>query len=153
MDSAYVREFTHPPNSPKIRFRKPSISGTWTCWWRKEAHIYLIKNSWSAGFLKHQQWCLIFFWVGIFFRIAIFWPERLQPTLSWHVSFLGKSWQLRKHPSEVETKLFAVWVTLHILGDRLIPEQLLWVDRGILHVGPTKSLTFSPGDPRVAMGK
>ena len=36
--------------------------------------------------------------------------------------------------------------TSHILGDRLIPEQLLWVDRGILHVGPTKSLTFSPGD-------
>ena len=39
----------------------------------------------------------------------------------------------------------------HILGDRLSPEQLLWVDRGILHVGPTKSLTFSPGDLRVAM--
>ena len=26
---------------------------------------------------------------------------------------------------------FFAW---HILGDRLIPEQLLWVDRGILHV-------------------
>ena len=26
----------------------------------------------------------------------------------------------------------------HILGDRLIPGQLLWVDRGLLHVGPTK---------------
>ncbi len=24
-------------------------------------------------------------------------------------------------------------VIWHILGDRLIPEQLLWVDRGILH--------------------
>ncbi len=35
--------------------------------------------------------------------------------------------------------------TWHILGDRLIPEQPLWVDRGILHVGPTKSLTFSRG--------
>ena len=23
----------------------------------------------------------------------------------------------------------------HILGDRLIPEQLLWIDRGILDVG------------------
>ena len=34
----------------------------------------------------------------------------------------------------------------HLLGDRLIPKQPLWVDRGILHVGPTKSLTFSPGD-------
>ena len=42
--------------------------------------------------------------------------------------------------------------TWHILGDRLIPEQLLCVDRGILHVGPTKSLTFSPGfSLRVAM--
>ncbi len=39
----------------------------------------------------------------------------------------------------------------HLIGDRLIPEQLLWVDRGILHVGPTKSLTFSPGDLRVTM--
>ena len=36
-------------------------------------------------------------------------------------------------------------ITWHILGDRLIPEQLLWVDRGILHVGPTNSLTFSRG--------
>ena len=33
----------------------------------------------------------------------------------------------------------------HILGDRLIPKQLLWVDRGIFHVGPTKGLTFSRG--------
>ena len=33
----------------------------------------------------------------------------------------------------------------HILGDRLIPEQPLWVDRGILHVGSIKSLTFSRG--------
>ncbi len=32
-----------------------------------------------------------------------------------------------------------------LLGDRLIPEQLLWVGRGILHVGPTKSFTFSRG--------
>ena len=30
----------------------------------------------------------------------------------------------------------------HLIGDRLIPEQLLWVDCGVLHVGPTKSLTF-----------
>ena len=40
--------------------------------------------------------------------------------------------------------------TWHILGDRLIPEQPLWVDRGILHVGPTKSLTFSRG-PKFSM--
>ena len=40
----------------------------------------------------------------------------------------------------------------HILGICLIPERsLLLVDRGNLHVGPTKSLTFSPGDLRVAM--
>ncbi len=40
--------------------------------------------------------------------------------------------------------------TWHILDldDRLIPEQPLWVDRGILHVGPTKRLA---GDLRVAM--
>ena len=43
--------------------------------------------------------------------------------------------------------------TWHILGDRLIRETLLWVDRGILHVGPTKSLTFSPGDLSVVMYK
>ncbi len=36
-------------------------------------------------------------------------------------------------------------ITWHILGDRLIPEQLLWVDRGVLHVGPAKSLAFSRG--------
>ncbi len=43
----------------------------------------------------------------------------------------------------------------HLIGDRLIPERsLLWVDRGILHVGPTKSLTFSPGfSLKVAMGE
>ena len=37
----------------------------------------------------------------------------------------------------------------HILGDRLIPEQPLWVEfSGILHVGPTKSLTaLVPGFP------
>ena len=33
-------------------------------------------------------------------------------------------------------------ILAHLIGDRLIPEQPLWVDRGILHVGPTKSLTF-----------
>ena len=49
----------------------------------------------------------------------------------------------------LQTVVFAM--TWHILGDRLIPEQLLCVDRGILHLVPTKSLTFSPGDLRVAM--
>ena len=40
----------------------------------------------------------------------------------------------------------------HILGDRLIPEQLLWVDHGIIHVGPSKSLTTLAGfSRRVAM--
>ena len=38
----------------------------------------------------------------------------------------------------------------HILVDRLIPWTPLRVDRGILPVGPTKSLTCSPGDLRVA---
>ncbi len=42
-------------------------------------------------------------------------------------------------------------VPWHILGDRLITEQLLWVDRGILYVTTTKSLTFSRG-PRGCHG-
>ncbi len=42
--------------------------------------------------------------------------------------------------------------TWHILGDRLIPKQLLWVDRGILHVSPTKSLTFSRVFPKGCHG-
>ena len=32
MDTAYVRE-TPPPKWPEIRFRKPSILGTWNFWW------------------------------------------------------------------------------------------------------------------------
>ena len=40
----------------------------------------------------------------------------------------------------------------HILGDRLIPEQPLWVDRVILHVGPAKSLTFSRVFPKGCHG-
>ncbi len=40
----------------------------------------------------------------------------------------------------------------HRSGDRHIPWTLLWVDRGILHVGPTKSLTTLAGfSLRVAM--
>ena len=37
----------------------------------------------------------------------------------------------------------------HLSGDRLIPERSLhfeWVSWDLTHVGPTKSLTFSPGD-------
>ena len=41
------------------------------------------------------------------------------------------------------TLAWVIYVLAHLIGDRLIPERsLLWVDRGILHVGPTKSLTF-----------
>ena len=32
MDTAYVRE-NSPPKWPEIRFRKPSILGTWNFWW------------------------------------------------------------------------------------------------------------------------
>ena len=34
MDTAYVRE-NPSPKWPKIRFRKPSISGTWNSWWSR----------------------------------------------------------------------------------------------------------------------
>ena len=30
--TTYVREFPHPQNSLKLRFRKPSILGTWNFW-------------------------------------------------------------------------------------------------------------------------
>ena len=61
-----------------------------------------------------------------------------------HLTFSGVAKKLR----------LSAWdqYTWHILGICLIPEQLLGVDRGILHVGPTKSVTFSPGfSLRVAM--
>ena len=44
--------------------------------------------------------------------------------------------------------IFQAPCSWHILGDSLIPEQLLWVDRGILHEGHTKSLTFSRVFPK-----
>ncbi len=37
-------------------------------------------------------------------------------------------------------------ILAHLIGDRLIPKQPLWVDRGTLHLGPTKSFSRLPGN-------
>ena len=87
------------------------------------------------------------------------WPEIINTNKDY-----WRYWRQQKRGSIEQTKkilniaigshgtcIFTYIYLAHLIGDRLIPEQLLWVAGGILHVGPTKSLTFSPRDLRVAM--